>query len=119
MGDCPNCHAELAKPPEDLREWFRCDKCGVPLEFPSGFAKLLYWASLLGVFALAVVIQEVAGKYFPGREFFIYLADGCFLVVYGALARMFWKTKLSRPHLFDPYSSLNLSDSRKKLRGRG
>jgi hypothetical protein len=119
MVDCPNCHAELPKPPEDVREWFRCDKCGVPLELPSGFAKLLYWTSIFGVLVLAVIIEEVVGRRFPGRELFTYLIEGCFLVVYGALARRFWKTKLSRPHVFDPYSSLNLSDMQKKLRGRG
>ncbi len=40
------------------------------------------------------------------------------LILYAALVRFFWKTKFVRPRVFDPYSSLNLSDDKTKMRGR-
>jgi hypothetical protein len=40
------------------------------------------------------------------------------LMLYAALVRFFWTTRIARPRAFDPYSSLNLSDDRTKMRGR-
>ena len=118
MPNCPSCNHEIHRPPEDVREWFRCDNCGTPLQISSALSKTLYWTSIFGVFLIGIIFSFGSAKYFPGHEFPSYLLGGGILVVYGVLARLFWKTKLSRPRLHDPYSSLNLSDPRKKLRGR-
>jgi hypothetical protein len=118
MSTCPNCQHELQRPPEDVQEWFRCDQCGIPLQLPSSHSKTLYWLSIFGVLLVATISPFLSRKYFPAHEFPTYLLGSCIVAIYGGLARLFWKTKLSRPRLFDPYSSLDLSDSREKLRGR-
>jgi len=79
---------------------------------------MLYWTSIAVALVLGVGVAAIVGRYFPGREFAAYLIEGCVLALYGVLGRLFWKTGLSRPRLYDPYSAFNLSDSAKKLRGR-
>jgi hypothetical protein len=118
MPDRPNCHYELSQPPKDVREWFRCDNCGVPLQVPSGFAKMLYWLGIAVAVVLTLLGSEVVGRNFRGRESPVYLIEICIGVLFGVLARLLWKTRLSQPRLYDPYSALNLSDAAKQLRGR-
>lgn len=118
MPNCPSCHHELQNVPEDVRDWFRCESRGVPLQLSSALTKTLYWSSLVAVLVVGVIPLIFSMALFEGMDSQFYMLGGCILVVYGWLARFFWKTKLSRPRLYDPYSSLNLSDNRKKLRGR-
>jgi hypothetical protein len=76
MPDCPVCHHELEKPPEDIRDWFRCDNCGTPLQFPSTLGKMLYWISIFGVLLAArpyfhsseQVFQEAESFAVPSRR---------------------------------------------------
>lgn len=117
MQTCPSCRHEFQKPPEDIRDWFRCDQCGIPLRLASAFSKSLYWVSILVVLLVGIIPLFLSlGDIFEGADYQFYLLGGCILAVYGGLARLFWKTKLSRPRLYDPYSSLNLSDAQKKFR---
>lgn len=121
MAVCPVCRHELQTPPKDIRDWFRCEKCGTPLQIPSGRTKMLYWFSVLGVLLASTTFPFLLGKYFEGREFTAYftayLLGGTILATYAGLARFLWNTKFSRPRPYDPYSSLNLSDARTKFRG--
>jgi len=117
MQSCPSCRYELQKPPQDVRDWFRCDQCGTPLRLASTFTKTLYWVSILAVVLVGFIplFLSVANM-FEDTEYQFYVLGVCILAVYGGLARLFWKTRLSRPRLYDPYSSLNLSDAQRKLR---
>jgi hypothetical protein len=122
--NCPICRHQLQKPPEDVRDWFRCENCGTPLQVPPLFGRVLLWAStmLLAVviWVLAYVGMRYLGMVFPGLELHIPVAvmTGIVLGSYGWLVRRFWKTKLVNPRPCDPYSALNLSDQQTKMRGR-
>jgi len=121
MPVCPICGHELQKPPKDVRDWFRCEKCGTPLRMHSSLSKTLYWFSILGGLLLSLPLALFSIRYFQGRELSMFflagLLGGTILAVYAALARLFWNTKFTCPKPFDPYSSLNLSDARTKSRG--
>jgi hypothetical protein len=121
MTVCPVCRHELQTPPKDMRDWFRCEKCGTPLRVPSSRSKMLYWFSIFGVLLAATTFPFLLGKYIEGREFTTYfiagLLGGTVLAVYAGLARFLWNTKFSPPRPYDPYSSLNLSDGCTKFRG--
>src|ERR1700740_956636 len=121
MPVCPICRHELQKPPKDIRDWFRCEKCGTPLQVPYSLSKTLYWFSILGVLLVSTTFPFLLRKYIEGREFSTYLLagllGGTILAVYAGLARLFWNTKVSRLRPYDPYSSLNLSDARNKFPG--
>ena len=122
MAVCPICRHELQKPPKDIRDWYRCEKCGTPLQIPSLRSKMLYWFSIFGVLLVSITFPFFLGKYIEGREFTTYfiasLLGGTILALYAGLARLLWNTKFSRPRPYDPYSSLNLSDARTKFRGQ-
>src|SRR5207249_11260139 len=45
MPNCPICRHQLQKPPEDVRDWFRCENCGTPLQVPPLFGRVLLWIS--------------------------------------------------------------------------
>lgn len=124
MPNCPICRAELREPPEDVRDWFRCEQCGTPLQVPPRFGRILLWISTM-VCAVAIWISSYIGmRYlrmvFPGFELPIpmTLMTGIVLGSYAWLVRRLWKTKLVQPRPCDPYSSLRLSDERTKMRGR-
>jgi len=121
MPVCPICRHELQKPPKDVRDWFRCEKCGTPLQVPSSLGKMLYWFSIFGVLLVSTTFPFLLRKYLEGREFSTYLLagllGGTILAVYAGLVRLLWNTKVSRLRPYDPYSSLNLSDARTKFRG--
>jgi hypothetical protein len=119
MARCPICRSELAEPPEDVRDWFRCDQCGTPLQVPSSVAKIVF-AITIGVFFIATgwLFAYFSGQNFGlVNHFLFYLIAGSFLTFEAAIARIFWKTRLAQPRPCDPYSSLNLSDDRKRMRG--
>jgi hypothetical protein len=124
MPNCPICRHQLQKPPEDVRDWFRCENCGTPLQVPPLFGRVLLWASTLLLAALIWVLAYVGMRYlgmvFPGFELHLPMAvmTGIVLGSYGWLVRRFWKTKLVNPRPCDPYSTLNLSDQQTKMRGR-
>lgn len=118
MPICPVCRHELQKPPDDIADWFRCEQCGVPLKIPSVVAKVLFGASTAALLVVFWSLPFVSQRYFRELHFSGYLMLSFVTAVYGFLARLVWKTKLTQPRPYDPYSSLNLSDDRKKLRGR-
>ena len=101
---CPLCNCDLGKPPEDAREWFRCQNCGGALKAPSGLAQVLFWVSIFasGRFGLVPLDGEfsssVAGT------------------IYAALTSFFWKANLLRPESYSPYSSLGLTGSNRNPR---
>jgi hypothetical protein len=114
MSICPVCQSELPKPPEDVREWFRCDQCGTPLQVPSTLGKILFGLSTL----VPIIVAMYLSKWFAkGSRLVLYLSEGLVAVVYAAAVRALWKTRFMNPCPCDPYSSLNLSDDRKKMRG--
>ena|SRR5258707_11571906 len=119
MPNCPVCQYELQKPPDDVRDWFRCDNCGTPLQVPSILGKVLFGISTAVILLTFWTLPGILRRYFRIADFPTYLLLGSVTAIYGFLARLVWKTKLTRPRLYDPYSALNLSDNRKKLRGRG
>lgn len=122
MQNCPNCNFPINRPPDDIQEWFRCEHCHTPLRVPSELGRILFLVSAFGVLIGGSVIEVYVAhhhwrifKWFPeGFQFFSYTI---LLVFYGALIRLVWKTKLGAPKIYDPYSSLNLSDDKTKLRG--
>lgn len=124
MPNCPICQMELREPPEDVRDWFRCDNCGTPLQVPSQFGRILFWISTVVCLIVLWVFSYVGMRYlrmvFPGLELHLPLASMAAIVLgtYALLIRWLWKTKLVRPRPCDPYSALGLSDDRKKMRGR-
>ncbi|HKW65140.1 MAG TPA: hypothetical protein VJN89_21475 [Candidatus Acidoferrum sp.] len=124
MPTCPICQADLQKPPEDVRDWFRCDTCGTPLQVPSDFARLLLWISIVlgavGTWVVGIIGAGYLRRIFPGMELHVpYAFMGAIVLgVYAVLVRWLWKTRLMRPKSCDPYSALGLSDDRKKTRGR-
>lgn len=121
MPVCPICRHQLPKPPKDVRDWFRCEKCGTPLQVSSSLSKTLYWASIFGGLVLSAPLALLSMQYFEGRELTMYfiagLLGGAVLSVYAGLARFFWSTKFLRLRPCDPYGSLNLSDDPTKFRG--
>ncbi len=124
MPNCPICHYELQKPPEDIRDWFRCENCGTPLRVPPRFGRVLFAISTLAlalvIWVLGYIGMRYLGMVFPGLEIHIpaVVMFGIVLGTYAWLVRRFWKTKLVQPRPCDPYSAMNLSDDRTKLRGR-
>ena len=124
MPNCPICGRELNRPPEDVRDWFRCDGCGTPLQVPPAFGRGLMWVStmLLAVviWILAYVGMRYLGMVFPGLELHIPMTMMTAIILgsYGWLVRRLWKTKFVRPRPCDPYSALGLSDEKAKMRGR-
>jgi hypothetical protein len=123
MPQCPICHSDLQKPPEDVRDWFRCENCQTPLRVPPPFGKVLFALSTFGALCIFWVLEYLAIHYrfkSPGGIPFLFhfLFYSVPLVLYAALVRFLWMTKIARPHVFDPYSSLNLSDDKTKMRGR-
>jgi hypothetical protein len=119
MPRCTVCQHELQKPPDDVRDWFRCEQCGTPLQIPSVIGKILFGISTAVLLVACWMLPIILRRYFQLTDFPIYLMLGSIAAIYGFLGRIVWKTKLTRPRPYDPYSSLNLSDERKKLRGRG
>ncbi len=101
---CPLCNCELGKPPEDAREWFRCQNCGGALKAPSGLANVLFWVSIFASGRFGLVS--------PDGELSSSLAG----TIYAALIRFFWKANLLRPQPYSPYSSLGLTDSNRNPR---
>lgn len=124
MPICPSCRHPLQNPPEDVRDWFRCENCGTPLKVPPFFGPLLLWASeillAVGIWVLAHLGMRHLGKVAPGFEMYLseFVLTGISLGLYGWLVRRFWKTKLVNPRPCDPYSSLNLSDQQTRMRSR-
>jgi hypothetical protein len=119
MPHCPVCQNELEKPPDDVRDWFRCEQCGTPLQIPSVLGKILFCISTAVILVACWMLPFILRRYFRLPDFPTYLILGSVAAIYGFLGRIVWKTKLTRPRPYDPYSSLNLSDERKKLRGHG
>ena len=117
MPTCPICQSQLQKPPEDIKDWFRCETCGTPLQVPPAIGKTFLAVSIGFFLALYYALAFFARNYPHVSELFFYAVFGFITVIYTFLARLFWKTRLIRPSSHDPYSSLNLSDSRKKMRG--
>lgn len=121
---CPICHATLQEPPDDVRDWFRCNSCGTPLQISTIFGRILFWISTMLLAILIWILGYVGMRYlgmvFPGLELHIPVAvvTGVVLGSYAWLARKFWKSRLVRPRPCDPYSALNLSDTETKMRGR-
>ena len=120
---CPICQSDLQKPPEDVRDWFRCENCQTPLRVPPRFGKVLFVLSTFGALCLCWVLEYLAIHYrlkilMNVPAFMSFLFYSLPLILYAALVRMFWTTRIARPRVFDPYSSLNLSDDRTKMRGR-
>jgi len=77
----------------------------------------------MGVLITCWTIEYFAIRYQPKLfeglpHFFHFLFYTLPLILYAALVRFFWKTKFACPRVFDPYSSLNLSDDKMKMRGR-
>jgi len=124
MPICPICRHQLQEPPEDVRDWFRYENCGTPLQFPPLFGRVLLCASTLllaaVIWVLAYVGMRYLGMVFPGLELHSPMAvmTGIVLGSYGWLVRRFWKTKLVKPRPRDPYSALHLSDQQLKMRVR-
>lgn len=121
MPVCPICAHELQKPPKDVRDWFRCEKCGTPLQLHSSLSKMLYWSRIFGVLLVSSTFPLLVGKYLEGREFSAYLLacvlGATILALYAASARLLWNTRFSNPRPHDPYTSLNLSNGQTKFRG--
>jgi len=123
MPNCPKCNFPLSTPPEDIQDWFRCEHCYTPLRVPSELGRILFFVSSFGVLVVCWTL-EFYGIRYNWRIFrlipdaFQFLFYGLPLIIYGGLIRLVWKTKLSAPRVYDPYSSLNLSDDKTKLRGR-
>jgi len=124
MPNCPICRHQLQKPPEDVRDWFRCENCGTPLQVPPLFGRVLLWISTvllaMAIWVLGYVGMRYLGMIFPGLELHIPMAvmTGIVLGSYGWLVRRLWKTRFVNPLPCDPYSTLNLSDQQTKMRGR-
>ena len=124
MPNCPICRHQLQEPPEDVRDWFRYENCGTPLQFPPLFGRVLLCASTLllaaVIWVLAYVGMRYLGMVFPGLELHspMSVMTGIVLGSYGWLVRRFWKTKLVKPRPRDPYSALHLSDQQLKMRVR-
>jgi hypothetical protein len=123
MQNCPRCHFPLSQPPEDIQDWFRCEHCQTPLRVPSELGRILFFVSSFGVLVVCWTFEYYGIRYNPRifkwiPEAIQFLFYGLPLILYGWLARFVWKTKLGAPRVYDPYSSLNLSDDKTKLRGR-
>jgi hypothetical protein len=123
MPKCPICRSDLQKPPEDVRDWFRCENCQTPLQVSARFGKVLFALSSMGVLVIYWTIEFFVLPYLPKILWHVpysgtFLFYSLPLVLYAALVRLFWKTKFAHARVFDPYSSLNLSDDKTKLRGR-
>lgn len=116
MPRCPKCDHALANAPEDAREWFRCESCGAGLRLPTSFSKALFWLCVFGPFFGLLILADLLGKYFHLRISIGIALDGSILAVYAAATRLMWKTKWSRPQLYDPYSTFNFTESAKKPR---
>jgi hypothetical protein len=93
------------------------------LRLPSELGKILFFISTFGVLVVFWTIESFGirhnwriFKLIP--EAFNFLLYGFPLVIYGALIRLVWNTQLTAPKVYDPYSALNLSDDKTKLRGR-
>ena len=123
MPNCPKCNFLLSAPPDDIQDWFRCENCHTPLRLPSELGRILFFGSTFGVLVVFWTI-EFLGMRHNWRIFKLipaasnFLLYGLPLVIYGALTRLVWNTKLTTPKVYDPYSALNLSDDKTKLRGR-
>jgi len=108
MPKCPICRHQLQKPPEDVRDWFRCENCGTPLQVPPLFGRVLLWASTMllaaVIWVLAYIEMRYLGMVSRGLELHILLAvmTGIVLGSYGWLAGRLWKTKLVNPRPCDP-----------------
>jgi hypothetical protein len=120
MPDCPKCGFALSRPPDDVQEWFRCDHCKIPLRMPSETTKAIYVASIVlsvsascgALFYLLPYVSRLLGI---NVEFgFAFFPAPAIIGVW--LGRFVWYAKLAGPRVYDPYSSLNLSND-KKLRG--
>jgi len=123
MPHCPKCNFLLCSPPDDIQDWFRCENCHTPLRLPSELGRILFFVSTFGVLVVFWTIESFGirhnwriFKLIP--EGFDFLLYGFPLVIYGALIRLVWNTKLTALKVYDPYSALNLSDDKTKLRGR-
>jgi hypothetical protein len=122
MQHCPKCHFPLSQPPEDIQDWFRCEHCQTPLRVPSDLGRILFFAGSFGALVVFWTFEYYGARYYP--RIFRWMPEathavlfGLPLILYGWLARFMWKTKLSAPKVYDPYSALNLSDDKTKLRG--
>jgi hypothetical protein len=99
MPNCPICRHELQEPPEDARDWFRCENCGTPLQVPPLFGRVLLWASTLFLAAIIWVLGYIGmlklGMVFPSFELHISVAvmTGIVLGSYG------WHADSERPNL--------------------
>jgi len=118
-------NSALLKPPEDARDWFRCQTCGTPLQLPLFSGKLLFALSVGAPLALIwdfpfldmrlSDFRTWSGILHEATNFVIFLAIA---TIYGYVVRLLWKSKLFQPRPCDPYSSLNLSSERMKMRGK-
>lgn len=123
MPNCPKCNFRLGSPPDDIQDWFRCENCHTPLRVPSELGRILFFVSSFGVLLVCWTFEYYGIRY-NWRIFRLvpealqFLFYGLPLIFYGGLARLVWKTKVSAPRVYDPYSALNLSDDKTKLRGR-
>jgi hypothetical protein len=113
MPNCPKCNHLLRNAPEDAREWFRCENCGASLRLPSSISKGLYWLCIFGPAFGAVAFSKLLSKYFH-MKIALYAIEGAFLAIYAAATRLLWKTRWSRPQLYDPYSAFNFTESSRK-----
>ena len=125
MPTCPVCNSALPKPPEDVQDWFRCQGCGTPLQISTTIGKLLFGFSVAILlisfwtgFGLLHQVPRLNGLSVLGERLFVGSMFTIVVGIYAFLVRLLWKSRLFQPRPCDPYSSLNLSDDRKKLRGR-
>ena len=124
MPKCPICKSNLHKPPEDVQEWFRCEVCGTPLQISTKLGKILFGLSVAllliacwSAFTLVPHLLRLKGLSEIGINIFVGSAAAIVPAIYAFLIRHLWNSKLFQPRPCDPYSSLNLSDACKKMRG--
>jgi hypothetical protein len=111
MPSCTVCNMEQDKPPDDVRDWFRCTNCQTALRVPPRFGGILLWISVVG--ALLVLWATIYLLAFLRVRLPLHIQiplDAVVLGVYGILGRFVWKTKLVRLRVYYPYSSLQLTD---------
>ena len=128
MPNCPVCNSTLLKPPDDVQDWFRCQTCGTPLQISTTVGKIIFCASIAILFISFWAITELVPliplipvlSRFSKAGFNLVMDASIVLVsaIYAILVRLLWKSSLFQPRPCDPYSLLNLSDDRKKMRGR-
>jgi hypothetical protein len=124
MPNCPICNSNLPKPPEDVQDWFRCETCGTPLRVSTTVGKIIFGFSVAILlitfwtgFGLLHHLSKFNGLSVVGEKLLVGSMFTIVAGIYAFLIRLLWKSKLFQPRPCDPYSSLNLSDDRKKLRG--